>query len=236
MSDGSWFKSGGFVNGTDYYFVVTALVGVNESVESDTVGPVTINASTGNYSVSGTVSFPGVTPTGPLFVGVYSEMGITYTRYTAPSSGQAYTISGVPNGTYMLFAIIDMDNDGIIDVGDLSNTEGKDNGTITVNGANLTGQTVTIPTANGVAGVTTEHRKQGTNENYNVDMEVISGRKMVVAVAVASGPGINSITDLSRQDWTYDYWINRGLTRPTTADTYTFNVTYSDGTTGILTA
>ena len=54
------------------YYVITAVVGVTESAESATAGPITIGEPAGGSSVSGTVTFPG-TATGPLYVVLENE-------------------------------------------------------------------------------------------------------------------------------------------------------------------
>ena len=232
FDDGMCFVTG-LTNGNAFYCKVTALVGVVESAASAVSGPFTINAPTGSYTVSGTVTKPA--STGPLIVGVYGDAGITYTYIAAPSTSQAYSIAGVANGTYQLFAVVDVNSNGIIDAGDIENAEGGAGGTITVNGANLPGQNQTLTNAFGLASIETDHRKIGASESYNVDMRVSDGSKLVVAVAVTGGPGLSGITDI-RKDWDFSYWLNRNAVRPTTADTYTFTVTYADGTTANLNA
>ncbi|MFH0887580.1 MAG: fibronectin type III domain-containing protein, partial [Planctomycetota bacterium] len=232
----------GLTDGNTVYFAVTALVGATESALSPPT-PALIGAPTGGYSVSGTVSYSG-SLTGPLYVGVYlegegGEEGppvITCTRIASPATnGQTFTITGVPNGTYGLFAICDMNSNGAWDIGDVSNVE-NEGVQITVTTANLTGKNQTLSLANAIANVTTDHYKDSplTYEGYNVDMEVYNGRKLVVAVNV-TGPGLNGITDLRKSEWEgFNYYLNRE-TSPTVGDTYTFNVTYSDGTPGTLT-
>ncbi|MDI6788353.1 MAG: hypothetical protein QME51_08275, partial [Planctomycetota bacterium] len=235
QDDASYFISG-LTNGITYYFVATALVGAQESAETAPFGPVTVNATAGVYTVSGTITFTDVAPTGPLYVGAYSETEgppvITYTRIANPSSPQNYSFSGVANGTYYLFAILDMNNNGVGDGGDIESAEEY---TVTVNGANLPGQNITMPTTNALARVTTKHWQGGANENYDVEVEVYDGRKKAVAVAVSSGPGLSAVTDI-RKDWVFRYLFNRGSTRPTIGDTYTFNVTFVDGTSENITA
>ena len=223
----------GLTNLTTYYFCVTALVGATESAESPAAS-MAVGTSTGNYSVSGTVALPAGT-TGPLFVGVYNDaIGISYTYIASPTTSNAYTIGAVANGIYYLFAVVDVNSNGVIDAGDIENTESGSGNSITVSGANLTGQNQTLTGANGFARIETAHWTDGTNTNYNVDLGVTNGKKVIVAVVVTGGPGIPAVTDL-RKGWDFQYWLS-GSTRPTTADTYTFAVTYSDATTENLSA
>jgi len=226
----------GLVNGFSYYFVVTALVGADESSESSTFGPLLIGPATGNYNVSGTIFYPGVEPTGPLYVGVYNESGgISFTRIAFPAVGsQTYSLGGVANGDYMLFVVLDMNNNGLIDAGDCKDTESGP--MITVNNADLTDQNKTLPTGYGTTKVETEHSKLGTDETYRVNLKAYSGRKLVVAVAVTSGSGVTSVIDIDKRDREFRYELNRGSNRPITSDNYSLLVTYSDATTETLNA
>ncbi|MFH1227498.1 MAG: fibronectin type III domain-containing protein [Planctomycetota bacterium] len=218
----------GLTNLTTYYFCVTALVGATESAESP-VASMAVGTSTGNYNVSGTVALP-VGTTGPLFVGLFSgTTGISYTYIASPTTSNAYSIGTVGNGIYFLFSLVDANNNGLMDAGDLENTNsGGPSALITVNGANLTGQNLTLSGANGLASIQTNNWADGITTNYNVDLSVTNGKKQIVAVAVTGGPGIPAVTDL-RKGWDFSYWLG-GATRPTTADTYTFQVSYSDVT------
>ena len=129
----------GLANGLTYF----KLSAVNSNGESATTTPVsvTLGAATGANVVSGTVVFPG-TPAGPLYVGVYdnSSSAIFFQTITSPVSPQVYSISGVPSGTYQNFAIIDMNNDGEIGAGDMSNVSGNTNPpTVIVSGTTAAG-------------------------------------------------------------------------------------------------
>ena len=89
---------------------------------------VTIGASTSGNQVQGTVTIPaGVTPTGPLYVGYYNQSTNTVygTRIASPGSSNPFTVY-VPTDTsndYIFFEILDQNNDGLIDAGDVTNTE-----------------------------------------------------------------------------------------------------------------
>jgi len=221
-------------NGQTYYFIVTALVGADESVPSSVSAPVLIGSTSGSYNVSGAILYPGVSPAGPLYVGVYNESGaISCTRIESPSYGsQSYSFAGVANGTYMLFAILDMNGNGLIDVGDYKNTE---QGTmITVNNADLIDQNSTLPTGNADYIVGVEHSKYGTSHNYSVNIKARNGRQMVVAMELISGTGVTSVIDVGKPDREFRYSMQRGSSRPITSESYTINVTYSDATTETL--
>ncbi|MEW6026546.1 MAG: fibronectin type III domain-containing protein [Planctomycetota bacterium] len=218
----------GLVNGSQLYFVMTAWQGAMESAESAVFGPALIGNTTGNWSVSGAISYPGVFPTGPLYVGIYNDMGaITCTRIAFPGNGsQAYTLAGVANGSYVVWSVLDMNGNGMIDNGDYKETENGLN--IVVNNGNLTGQNLALPTGNGIARVETGHWKKGATENYDVEFKVRHGIKQVVAVAALSGPGVITPIDIGNDDWEYRCELKRGSSRPGLSDEYAFEVTYSD--------
>ena len=226
----------GLTNGNALYFAATALVGVTESDMSSAFGPVIIGAPAGNWTVSGTVSYTGVTPTGPLYVGVYGDQGVTFTRIASPAANsQGYSVSGIANGTYMLWAVMDMNNNGAIDAGDIQNTNGGSGETVTINDADISNKNQILSTANSAAETTTEHRKMDTGESYSVRITAGNGKKLVVAVAITSGPGVTSPIDISK-DREYYYSLERGLNRPITSDIYAVTVTYSDATTETVNA
>lgn len=219
----------GLTNSTPYYFVVSALVDLTESANSPE-GTVTVGAPAGNYTVSGTVTFSG--GTGPMFVGVYGNQAISYTYIASPTSPQSYSIGAVANGNYFLFAIIDVNSNGVIDAGDLENAGGESS-QITVSG-NMAGQNITLTGANGYAYCETNHWSNGTNESYSVSVAAGSGKKSVVKVVATDGPGLPATTDLRFDEGGGGIWLSRGTTRPTTADTYSLTVTYSDASTANL--
>jgi hypothetical protein len=211
---------------------------------------VTIGPPTGGNTVSGAVSFTG-TATGPLYAGYYNQTtGIFYGEYfaTPVTSPEAYTVQ-VPTGSnYMAVGVIDQNNDGTIDTGDLTNVSNgnNNNATVTISG-NLSNQNLTIPSANGVAAVTTQNytssSTSGSSQSYDLNFQVNGLVKQPVAVSLASGPNAISPLDIalcgtSSSGCGQGFQINfsTGSVAPKVGDSYTFNVTYSDGTTGTLNA
>jgi hypothetical protein len=225
-------------NGAVYYYKVTSLVGTTESAPSAVYGPVTIGAIAGPNVLTGTVTFPG-TATGPLYVGVFDQTAgvMRNQRIANPTSPQAFSIGGIPSGSsYFPFAIIDMNNDGAIDAGDLSNTGSGGSANISITGA--TTHDIALSGANATAGVTTQHQiQQGVSGSdwYNVDARVNGLVKVPVAVILYSGPNVAVPVDVGRQ-WEFDYYAGTGSTRPGLGDTYRLKVTYSDGSTELLSA
>ncbi len=227
------FFFGGLTNGATY-FKLSALVGTTESAASSIVGPITVGATTGANTVSGTVTFTG-TPTGPLYVGVYGNSGIYVERIASPVSPQAYSVSGVPSGSYANFGILDMNNDGEIDVGDITNTNNSLNQTLAVSG-NTTGN-VTLSSFTAQGNVTTNYQFNGTNGGYQLQLRVYEGTKLPVSATVFSGPNIPVPFDISAGQHNSSQspgFVNGAV--PSVGDTYLFYVVYSDGTNQILSA
>jgi len=247
--------SGSFVNGTQYYFRacgnVTAGSGPFANWGGTTPTAVTIGSPSGTsyFTVQGTVTLPAsIPPTGPLYVGMYDQnTGAVYaTRIASPSnsSPNSYTVSvlGDSNPDYFLFAILDQNNDGLIDLGDVSNTNNNNSNGVAVPG-NLTGQDVTLTAVSSTATATTQ-TSQFTNggvttTEYSLNLDVREGNKLPVAVTLASGPNLIHPIDMGSNcqncgtpQW--QYYANIGGNVPNVGDTYVFDVTYSDGTTGTV--
>ena len=229
------FIVSGLTNVPNYFFKMTALVGTTESGPSNVVGPVTIGPSSGGSTVSGTVTFPGtVSSTVPLYVGVYGNNGIFAVRLTSISSPQSYSVPGVPNGTYNNFAIIDGNNDGVINFGDISNASGNSQPPlITVNNAPVTGNiTLTNPVT--TLNVTTNHQQtNGAQDTYGLNFGVTWGSKRPVAITLFSGPNVSVPFDMSVDQnnggGQGPAFLNGAV--PAVSDTYQFLVTFSDGST-----
>jgi hypothetical protein len=248
--------NGSFVDGTPYYFRargnVTAGSGPFTTWGGTTPTAVTIGApsSTGYFTVSGTVTLPSsVTPTGPLYVGLYNQNnGSIYATHIASpsnSSPNAYTVSvlGDSNPDYFLFAILDQNNDGLIDVGDISNTNSSNSNGLAVTG-NLAGQDQTLPTANSTVSVTTGYSQQtnqnGTYTQYSLNFDVREGNELPVSATLMTGPNVIQPIDMGSNcqncgtpQWQYYVTISPDV--PTVGQAYTFLVTYSGGTQETLT-
>lgn len=223
---------GGLTNGTAYYFRMYGKAGATTSIASATAGPITPAPATGGFTVSGTITFTG-TATGPLYVGLFDEAaGRPYVvRIANPVSPQAFSVAGVPAGSYFFFGILDQNNNGLIDAGDMSNTEGNTSYMLTV-GGNMTGQSLTIPSANVTASVATSHQKYtnsgGTSESYGLNFNVDQNIKRPVNVTIQMG---SALLDVGKPDGTgYYYWMSLANLRPNVGDAYTLLLGYSDGT------
>ena len=256
LSNGISGISGSLTNGTAYYFRV---MGSNpggsgpwaywggsgtQCTTTSCAVTVTIGAPTGGNTVSGSVTLPStITPTGPLYVGYYdSSKNQAYaTEILTPSnsSPNAFTVN-VPSGSnYVFFGILDQNNDGSIDVGDITNVHGN-NTTLAVSG-NLTNQSLDLTAygASSKASIQTQYQQfttsGGTSSSYYLTLGVNAGVKLPVAVTLTSGPNLLNPIDLTScqscgSGVEFQYSVNIGNGTPKLTDSYVFTVTYGDGT------
>ncbi len=199
------------------------------------------------YSISGAVTIPSsltLNTGAPLYIGVYNEnTGQVYvSQITSPTQGtgspNSYTISNVPSGNgYGFFYIIDQNNDGLIDAGDLTNTRNKDLAALSVTG-DLIGQDLAVSTANSAAQVQTGYVTcSSCTLSYSVQLEITEGNKLPVAVTLSATTG-NPAYLLTPVDFSlctscgndqFDYTANLPGGTPNVGDSFNFTVTYSDG-------
>jgi hypothetical protein len=227
------FFLSGLTNGT-MYFKLSALVGTTESATTSVVGPVTIGPTTGANTLSGTVTFPG-TATGPMYVGVYGNNGVFIETIAHPVSPQAYSVSGVANGTYQNFAEIDMNNDGEFDPPDIENADNNNLPPITISG-NTTGN-ITLSGAAALPAVMTQYQSNGSGGTYQINMRIDWGTKRPVAATLFSGPNVPVPFDMGPDSHqTEQSPTFQGGAVPAVGDAYLFYVVFSDATTQIIPA
>lgn len=240
-----WFVNGqtvaGLAEGGKYYFRVRGVAGSSNSPWSKTVGPVTIGAPTGANTITGAVTF-SPTATGPLYVGIYN--GATNTVYADfiahPVSPQSYSVK-VPTGSnYILFGFVDQNNDGLVGPGDISNT--NNNRTTLSISASAT-ENFTLPSANSIASLTTQHFSQknqfGTASGYDLNFDLSNGIKLPAAVTLISGPNVMVPMDVGLCGYCgggFSFYVNLDSDTPHVGDAYGLQVVYSDGTSQTLTA
>ena len=217
------------------YFKLSALVGATESAASAVVGPVTIGATTGVNTISGAITFSGAA-TGPMFVGVYnsSTNNLYYKVITNPVSPQSYSVAGVPNGSYQPVALIDMNNNGVIDTGDITNVARGSRPTLVTVSGNTTSN-LTLSSAPAVGEVQSNYNASAASSGYYLQLRALDGTKRVVAAVLYSGPNVPVPYDLG--PWSDSgLQFNLGTAVPTVGDTFALQVTYSDGTTSNISA
>jgi hypothetical protein len=158
------------------------------------------------------------------------------TKTSPPKSPTSYTVS-VPTGSnYFFFGIVDQNNNGVVDPGDIQNTGGDNSSSVSITGAQ--GENLTLPTANSIAAVTTHHSRQVNNgytsDNYSLQFKVNAGIKLPVAATLVSGPNILVPTDtglcIDCGKEKFDFWVSLAGVAPTKGSIYGLQVTYSDGT------
>lgn len=234
----------GLTNGSVLYFQVVAKRGTY-STPSAVTGPITVGATTGLNTVSGTVTYSGTIPANtPLYVAVVAAnsnkgMGNLYfTSIASASASQAYTISGIPDGSYNVYAILDLNNDNMFAGGDATNTKGDQAPIITLSGnAGKTGNNVTLISKNAEVEITTDHSKNvgGTSSSYSVNGRVSGQSKRPVTVVLTGKPTSSTLTvpmDIgisSNNNNEFEFWGDSSVTSPAVGGIYTFSVTYSDG-------
>lgn len=250
-----WFLNG-LTDGSVYYFAAYGTsAGTAVGPLSGVYGPVTIGAPSAGSNVSGNVSYTG-TATGPMYTGLYNQDSSTlapYVQYISnPVSAQPFNVN-VPNSAsavYVPVALIDQNNNGVADAGDITNFEFQ-GGPISVTGT-TTNQNLTLPTGNAQARVITLHFLSGGTQTYALFFWVNLGAKLPATVTLLNsynpdGANIdNGPLDIancaetsatcSGGDKDFQIYFNLNTTAPTTGDTYPIHVTYTDGTSETLIA
>jgi len=236
----------GLTDGNVFYFRAYGNVGATVSTSASTImGPVTIGAPATGNTVSGAVTFGTPTASAPLYVGFFDQtLGKFYGHYYAApvSSPVAYTVQ-VPTGSnYLFIAILDQNNNGLIDTGDFSDT----NGVIpTVSFAgNTTGQNLTLPTSNAAITVITSNNRSVFNGNvtsqvYGLTLAIDPAVKIPTNATIVSGPNVIHPIDIGACNGCGISLRNSPVlatAAPTIGDSYGIQITYSDGTSETLNA
>jgi len=221
----------------NYYFKISAIAGGTESAASAVIGPVTISAGTGVNTVSGTVTSP-VTPSGPLYVGLYAGHGIYYiTKITSAGASQAYSIAGVPNGIYRAFAFLDQNNNCLPDSGDVMfDTSGAL--PVVINNNNPTAD-ITLSSAGSRGNVATEHWIYGSSSGYILNFTVGGMMNLPAGASIASGQNIPVPLDMQKENFStggFSCPVNLGTVSPSLTDSYRFDVSYYAGAAEQMTA
>jgi hypothetical protein len=233
-------------NGSTLYFAVTAVAN-GTSATSPVSDPVTINApAVSGTTVSVTVDTTGIAKNGtltPLIVALSDENNAVYFNYVkAPVDLQTVQVTGVPAGTYKIFAILDLDGKGNLDArANPSLFSDWDRGQrplpIMVDGvsANVTGPRIKLAARSSAVQVGTMHTRifgQSPSDGYRLTIKTGQQNKPLVNVSLDSGPQIAGPVDFS-----WDFY-NPGQfklevpvgSRPAVGDSYALTLRYADGT------
>lgn len=240
VSAGSGFDDGIFFvpnlsNGTSYKFRVSSIVGGSEAVPVETEAT---PSAPGGRTVSGTVNLGAGVSVGadvPLIAileGVGGE-SVFLRAYPTFTNGASFSIGGVEDGYYHLHALLDVNKDNRPSAGDYWTNAVP----VTVSGANVGGKILTVSNANAKAAIEVEHTFADSHprgEYFGVAGFVESGAKRPVN-AYLTGPALSGGVDTA-WDFNEAYYWQWTETRPQLTDVYSFEVSYSDGTSETLTA
>jgi hypothetical protein len=231
-----------------YYFQARGVTSGSTSDWSSVIGPIALVDSSGSYAVSGLVSWNGTaTATGPIYVGLYNPNTgeVFVNEVDSPSSGAPYSIGVPSSGNYGIFAVVDNDNDGMVDAGDFNDLTSNGPSMITID-SNSGSRDLSLQATSSVATVTTQyfHTIQSdltTNDSYNLQFNVEGVVKTPVYVQLQSGPNVIQLVDMEpcgsdcRQS-EFQLMDNIMMDVPSLTDTYSFYVLYSDGSHETITA
>lgn len=198
-------------------------------------------------TVSGTATIPAgvsIASGAPLYVGIYQQSNsgngptaIYALPIASPVVGANTYSMVIPSGSnYFPFGILDENNDGQVDAGDVQNTNNNSSANgITISGSSQANVNTTLPGANSTVVVQTDYSTCGTScSSYSLNLGVFEANKLPVSVTLYSGPNMLNPVDIGQciscGNTQFDYSaILLGAT-PNVGDTYNFTVTYSDGT------
>ncbi len=200
--------------------------------------------SSGCTTVSGAITIPSsvtIKSGAPLYVGMFQQSSNSkgpsaiYVYEITPALGaNDYSIT-IPSGSgYVLLGILDQNNDGEIDAGDVTNVRSNNSNGITVSGSTMPGQDTTLPSTGSVATVQTQYSSCGASCNsYNLQLQVSEANKLPVSVTLSSGPNLLNPVDISscgcNGSAEFEYSATLPGSTPSVGDAYDFTVTYSDG-------
>jgi hypothetical protein len=250
LNNGLTGFSGTLANGGIYYFRSRGTLAGNNTAWSGTSEPITVGPPPSNpgstRNVNGSVDLPS-NITGPLYVGYYNQgTGAIYAnRIASPSSSPQSLLYNVnlPDGNnYVFFAIVDQNNNGLIDTGDITNLTGAYSAPVVISG-DTSYTPYTLAVNNSTAAVTTQMTQStdisgtSTTTSYGVSLQLLAGVKLPVATEL-SGPSYTYLVapvDFSActscGSVQFDYQPGIASAVPTISDNFPLQVTYSDGTT-----
>ncbi len=215
----------------NYYFGLAARIGTVEGAVLE--APASLNAGSGAGTLSGSVSSSGITGASLYVIavmGTATTLDYRVTRVTGASPA-SYSFAKLLPGTYQMAVLADVNNDGQLSAGDLMG----DFAFVAVAGTAVTAPSLVLSTSQARAQSATELTASPGSNQYNLSLHVQSNLKVPVKVTLTAGPGLQPPYDLALSA-SYSvgssYEFPASQTAPTAGAVYTFDVTYSDGTTG----
>jgi hypothetical protein len=240
----------GLTQGGAYYFRVQGGAGSSTSSWSSVAGPVTISAPSTTNTVSGQITF-SQTAKGPLYVGYLNQntnqIYLTQVGSAAvpPTSPASYSLQ-VPSGNnYFFFALLDQNNDGMVDSGDITNVDGYNMIVPAVAISGAASENLTLSSGNSLAVVRTQNgyfsSEWGIQQWYDLFYDVTPVGKLPIAVELTSAPAGSNIVTPADIAWCFSCGsedkfsafnpsYNIGTTAPTVGPSYGVKVSYPDGT------
>lgn len=163
-----------------------------------------------------------------------------------PQLGDNLASIRVPGGSWLLLGMLDQNNDGEIDVGDVTNSRQNGPPGVTV-ASQTTSLSETLPPGNMVPVVQTDYYENtyngGSSSGYELPIGAGERTKLPVAVTLtsASDPDVPLPMDFSSyclgcRNVEFQNYLSLGSFAPKVGDTYTMTVTYGDGSQGTVTA
>src|SRR6267154_1313113 len=199
----------GLTSGIPYWFKMSALNVNGESIvlPASVVGPVTINPTSGSNTVSGSVTFTGITPPAgsALYVGMFSDTnGVYFERIANPSISQAYSVSGILTGTYQQFAVLDVAGTGFVGVGDVTNFGSNGPPSLAVN-TSISCSNITLAAVSAKTFVATNHQRSVSPpsppgpDTYGITLSTDVGTKRPVSMTLFSGNNVAVPFDMTAE-------------------------------------
>ncbi|SJZ88770.1 IPT/TIG domain-containing protein [Trichlorobacter thiogenes] len=221
-------------NGGQYYFAVEAvLAGATGSpLLSASTPKITIGPAAGEQTVTATVNFDAA-PSGRLLALLMNSnhAPVAGTYIATPTQIQTVTISGVPDGNYQLFLLLDKVDDKTFSTGDVTYSElDWRQPLLAVAGApvNLGSYNMTVSRAI-ESSLSTQTLISGGGTSYRLDFIFAPQEKRPAHLTITSGPQM-TVTDLTINSWG-EFWSSHPIaTVPSVGNTYAITVTYTDGT------
>ncbi|MFA4917462.1 MAG: carboxypeptidase regulatory-like domain-containing protein, partial [Syntrophales bacterium] len=233
----------GLSSGAAYYFSVAAVV--NGAEQASSLSPVSAQTTmadpAGGVSITGTVNLSaisGLSTNTPLYLAAVSDNGffVSGTGSVAPTASQSYTIKGLQPGTYKIYSILDMDNNGFYSINDyVGDANGKSVPVVLVpaSGPASIPADIILSPKNSQVKITTTHF---SNNSYALNLSVESANRKVVNAQIGTGPQIAGPIDLGPDSsGRFSLWY-QVPSRPVVGDSYPVTVYYDNNTSEVINA
>jgi hypothetical protein len=228
----------GLTNGDQLYFTMSCPDVMLFGGNAPAIGPITVGAPAGGFTLNGVVDGSALSSltNAPLYVFALSDTAAYMTKVLAPVAQQNWSMSGVTAGTYQVYAMRDVSDDGKVTPTDPATF--FDPVAVTV-AANQTAPAIAMSGANAVPRISTWHIDSHGSESYGLTLRVRPNVKRPVRVQLTSGPKLAVPFDLPivpTGGALHQVDLPLGSIAPAVRDSYSFTVTYADGTSEVLEA